>query len=220
MIDERNDFLDYVSNVAYSIPLMFGMVDGVNPFRAKKSSQARGLATMFNLYNTLSSTRQSCADAKIVSIKQLQQELGLRHNRVNDTGYKFMLFRDVLGEKYLDVLELLSDRVSDKTIESKRSGLKTIIRISVESVRLEDLFRLSEIVTDSMINIAVGNDKIAIIQFFNGERHGRLWVTSQLWRDIAQSVGLRPDNQQQILRSNQQLLSSYAIHLERESAHS
>lgn len=217
MIDERNEFLDYVSNIAYSVPILFGVVDGANPFRAKKSSQARGLATMFNIYNALSSTRKICTEAKIVSREQLHKELGLVNNKVERIGCDFVLMHENLATKYLEVLNLFNERASDTRIESKLAGLKTLIRINLESVKLEDLFRLAEIVTDSLVNIAVTKDRMLISQFFNGHRHSRLWISGQLWQDIALSSGLRPDNRQQILRNNERLLNAYAIHLERGS---
>lgn len=217
MIDERNEFIDYVSNVAYSIPMLFGLSDSVNPFNAKKSSQALGVATMYNIYAALCSNRQSCAGVSVVSTRQLEQEYGIVNKRSNKFGHNFALLHKETIDCFVKIKELFNDKIIQSRLSVNHSGLQTNLQIEVEPITLENLFNMLEFIIGSTYNAIVRWNTITLIEKFDANRSGLLWLDSSLWTNISQSSGLRPENQQQILRNNQRLLASYAIHLERRS---
>lgn len=220
MIDERNEFIDYVSNVAYSIPMLFGLSDSVNPFNAKKSSQALGVATMYNIYTALCSARQSCVGVNVVSAKQLQKEYGIINKRSHKLGHSFALLHKETIDCFIEIKKLFDNKIIESRLSIAQAGLQTNLQIEVEPITLEEVFKLLEFIIGSTYNAIIRKNTITLIERFNTKRSGLLWLDSSLWTSISQSSGLRPENQQQILRNNQRLLASYAIHLERYSAHS
>ena len=205
MIDERNEFIDYVSNVAYSMPMLFGLSDSVNPFNAKKSSQALGVATVYNIYTALCSARQSCIGVSVVSAKQLQEKYGIINKRSHKLGHSFALLHKETIDCFVKIKELFKDKTIQSRLSVNHSGLQTNLQIEVEPITLENIFDMLEFIIGSTYNAIVRRNTITFIEQFNAKRSGLLWLDSSLWTSISQSSGLSAENQQKILRNNHRL---------------